>query len=70
MAEIRIKSSHPPSQGDFVEVEEENFDPETMELYEPPGGEAAALREQYQAKFGKKPFMGWTAEQLREKLAA
>lgn len=28
------------------------------------------LRKQYVDKFGKKPFGGWTAEQLAEKLAA
>lgn len=27
------------------------------------------LREDYKAKFGKKPFAGWNAEQLQEKLA-
>lgn len=37
MAEIRIKSSHPASQGDFVDIEEENFDPKIHELYAPPG---------------------------------
>jgi hypothetical protein len=26
------------------------------------------LREQYQAKFGKRPFMGWDSETLRAKL--
>jgi hypothetical protein len=29
-----------------------------------------ALRAEYEAKFGKKPFGGWSAEILREKLAA
>lgn len=29
----------------------------------------AALREQYQDKFGKKPFHGWNEEQLTAKLA-
>lgn len=28
------------------------------------------LRDQYKAVFGKKPFAGWTAEQLMEKLEA
>jgi hypothetical protein len=29
----------------------------------------SALRSQYQAKFGKRPFMGWDADKLREKIA-
>ncbi len=29
-----------------------------------------SLRAEYEAKFGKKPFMGWDAAALREKLAA
>ena len=29
-----------------------------------------ALRAEYETKFGKKPFGGWSAETLREKLAA
>lgn len=36
MAEIKIKSTHPASQGDFVEIEEENFDPAIHELYVDP----------------------------------
>lgn len=32
--------------------------------------ERPALRAEYEAKFGKKPFMGWDAAALREKLAA
>jgi hypothetical protein len=28
-----------------------------------------ALRQEYQAKFGKKPFNGWDAATLREKIA-
>jgi hypothetical protein len=39
MAEVRIKSTHPASQGDFVDIEEENFDPAIHELYVPPGAE-------------------------------
>lgn len=31
--------------------------------------ETQALREQYQQMFGKRPFMGWDADKLREKLA-
>jgi hypothetical protein len=33
MAIMRIKSTHQPSQGDFVEIEEENFDPAIHEVY-------------------------------------
>lgn len=29
-----------------------------------------ALRAEYEAKLGKRPFMGWDAESLREKIAA
>lgn len=34
------------------------------------GDEIAALRAEYEAKVGKKPFNGWNADQLREKIAA
>lgn len=30
----------------------------------------AALREQYETLYGKRPFMGWGADVLREKIAA
>lgn len=38
---------------------------------EPPPveGDMALLREQYQRIIGKRPFNGWSAEQLREKIA-
>ncbi|MGV1682920.1 hypothetical protein [Sphingopyxis sp. NJF-3] len=39
--------------------------PEAAEADERP-----ALRAEYETKFGKKPFMGWDAAALREKLAA
>jgi hypothetical protein len=32
-------------------------------------GDLASLRAEYQAKCGKRPFMGWDADALREKLA-
>jgi len=35
-----------------------------------PADDRPALRAEYEAKFGKKPFAGWSAETLREKLAA
>jgi len=35
----------------------------------PAPSDLQTLREQYQAKFGKRPFNGWTEAQLREKLA-
>ena len=35
-----------------------------------PADERPALRAEYETKFGKKPFGGWSAETLREKLAA
>ena len=34
-----------------------------------PVPEIHALRQQYQAKFGKRPFMGWDEDDLRSKLA-
>lgn len=36
---------------------------------EPAVADIAALRAEYQARFDKRPFMGWSADQLREKLA-
>lgn len=35
-----------------------------------PTDERPALRAAYETKFGKKPFGGWSAEVLREKLTA
>lgn len=34
-----------------------------------PAGDLAALRAEYQAKVGKRPFNGWDAVTLREKIA-
>lgn len=36
----------------------------------PPGDLQAALREEYQRVIGRKPFHGWDADTLREKIAA
>ena len=36
----------------------------------PEADDLSALRAEYQDKFGKRPFMGWDAVTLREKLAA
>lgn len=36
----------------------------------PPGASLSDLRQQYQAKFGKRPFNGWDAEALQAKIAA
>jgi len=47
MAEIRIKSTHPASQGDFVDIEEENFDPAVHELYVDPSAPAAVIPEDW-----------------------
>lgn len=33
MKTIKIKSTHKASQGDFVEINEDDFNPETMQLY-------------------------------------
>jgi len=35
----------------------------------PAQDDIAALRAEYQAKFGKRPFNGWSAAQLKEKIA-
>lgn len=34
------------------------------------GDDVTALRAEYQERAGKKPYMGWSAETLREKIAA
>ena len=34
------------------------------------GDDLAALRAEYTEKFGKRPFMGWDADALRERIAA
>lgn len=36
----------------------------------PADDERPALREEYERVFGKKPFAGWDADKLREKIAA
>lgn len=41
MAVIKIKSTHPESQGDFVLIEEEDFDAERHEIYDPEGAKKA-----------------------------
>lgn len=38
-------------------------------LKAPPSDDLAILREDYEELMGKKPFMGWDAEKLREKIA-
>lgn len=40
-----------------------------MAAEEPKPDELSALREQYQAMVGKRPFMGWDADTLRQKIA-
>jgi len=35
----------------------------------PPGPDIAALRAEYEKVFGKKPFNGWNAQALSEKIA-
>lgn len=39
------------------------------EVHLPTGEALKALRAEYEAKFGKRPFMGWDAEALTKKLA-
>ena len=36
----------------------------------PKNEDLAALRAEYEAKVGKRPFMGWDADTLREKIAS
>ncbi len=33
-------------------------------------GELATLRAEYEAKLGKKPFMGWGSDELQNRIAA
>lgn len=49
------------------EVVSEQVVPKTAEA---PADERPALRAAYETKFGKKPFGGWDAAKLREKLTA
>ena len=45
----------------------------TSEIYwggAPEEDDVAALRSEYQEKLGKRPYHGWDAETLREKIAA
>lgn len=42
---IRIKSTHPPSQGDFVDIEEDQYDPKIHTLYEPKSVKPEAEKE-------------------------
>ncbi|WP_270374975.1 hypothetical protein [Marinicauda sp. Alg238-R41] len=44
----------------------EVFDPRQDEA---PADDLTALRTEYEAKVGKKPFMGWKADMLRQKIA-
>ncbi|WP_201455570.1 hypothetical protein [Roseovarius indicus] len=37
---------------------------------EEPADPISALREEYERVVGKRPFMGWDADKLREKIAA
>jgi hypothetical protein len=42
----------------------------TNEIYCPEVDELSALRAEYQEKLGKRPYHGWDAEALRDKIAA
>lgn len=37
---------------------------------EPAQDDTAALRAEYEAMLGKKPFMGWDADELRKRMAS
>lgn len=97
MDTVRIKSTHPPSQGPFVVINADTFDPTKHELWgeeaqgapvaavspapapvtpepvsaapEPLVRSTAELRAEYQRITGKRPFMGWSAKALRDKIA-
>lgn len=45
------------------------YEGRAMVSEEPKPDELSALREQYQAVLGKRPFMGWDADTLRGKIA-
>ena len=45
-------------------------DPQPAAAVDPAGDELTALRAQYEAVIGKKPFNGWDADKLRQKIAA
>ena len=45
------------------------YEGRAMVAEEPKQDELASLREQYQAVVGKRPFMGWDADTLRQKMA-
>lgn len=61
-------------------INKSDFDPNVHELFDAPvkaakpapsgDDETSALRAEYEAKAGKKPFMGWDADKLRDKIAA
>ena len=42
---------------------------EALPVAPEPVDERVELREAYETKFGKRPYMGWDAETLREKIA-
>lgn len=64
--EQRIKIKHPGPRG-WAGIAASAFDPAKHERIMPTG-DIAALRAEYKAKIGKRPFMGWDADTLREKL--
>lgn len=45
------------------------YEGRAMVAEEPKPDELASLREQYQAVVGKRPFMGWDADTMRQKMA-
>lgn len=63
-------------QGDYVLINEDDFDAAKHELIDgetprlPSGDDLASLRAEYEAKFGKRPFMGWDAKELHNRIAA
>lgn len=61
-------------------INESDFDPKVHKLFDAPAkaakpapsgdDETTTLRAEYEAKAGKRPFMGWDADKLRDKIAA
>jgi hypothetical protein len=59
---------------DHVEIEDSPMQapvpPPVVEAAVPPPEDLAAIRAEYEAAVGRKPFNGWNTETLREKIAA
>lgn len=69
--EARPMADIPPPPADLVARFDPDGDGRPGGSKAPPASdELAALRAEYTAKLGKRPFPGWSADVLREKIAA